>query len=130
MRSGAYADHMAQLSRDGSAAVITLSTLEKIEGLLDNARFPVAHVASVEVLDDIHAEVEGWGRDFKLAGRYVPGATAVGTFRNGDRGGITLALVHPDTPRGLRIELSGEAYRRVVIGLADPEGTKAAVFGE
>jgi hypothetical protein len=121
---------MAQLTRDGSDAVVTLSTLEKIEGLLDSTRFPLAHVTSVEVLEDTHEEVKRWGRDFKLAGRYVPDATAVGTFRNGEGGGVTLALVHPDTPRGLQLELSGEPYRRVVIGLPDPEATKAAVFGE
>ncbi|MDR6611098.1 hypothetical protein [Leifsonia sp. 1010] len=121
---------MAQLKRDGSDAVINLSTIEKIEGLLGSTRFPLAQVSSVEVLEDAHKQVEGWGRDFKLAGRYVPHTTAVGTFRNGDGGGITLALVHPETPRGLRLELVGEPYRCVVIGLPDPEATKAAVFGE
>lgn len=120
---------MAKLTREGSDAVIALSTLEKLEGLVDSTRFPVAHVASVEVLDDIHAKVKGWGRDFKLAGRYAPGTTAVGTFRNGEGGGITLALVHPDTPRGLQIDLSGEFYSRIVIGLADPEAARVAVFG-
>jgi hypothetical protein len=121
---------MAQLTRDGSDAVITLSTFEKIEGLLASTRFPLAHVASVEVLDDAHQQITGWGGDFKIAGRYLPNTTAVGTFRNGEDGGVTLALVHSDTPRGLQIELAGEPYRRVVIGLADPEGVKAQVFGE
>ncbi|WP_431221127.1 hypothetical protein [Leifsonia xyli] len=121
---------MAQLTRDGSDAVITLSAFEKIEGLLDSTRIPLAHVTAVEVVEDIQKQVSGWGRDFKIAGRYVPGATAVGTFRNGEDGGITLALVHPGTPRGLRLELSGEPYRRVVVGLPDPEATRAAVFGD
>lgn len=121
---------MAHLSRDGLDAVITVSTMEKIEGLVDSTRFPLAHVTSVEVLEDTHTRIEGWGRDFKVAGRYVPDSTAVGTFRNGEGGGITLALVHPDTPRGLQLELSGEPYRRVVIGLADPEAARAAVFGQ
>lgn len=121
---------MARLNRDGSDAVINFSTIEKIEGLLGSTRFPLAHVSSVEVLEDAYKQVEGWGLDFKLAGRYVPDTTAVGTFRNGDGGGTTLALVHPDTPRGLRLYWVGEPYRCVVIGLPDPEATKAAVFGE
>jgi len=37
-----------------------------------------------------------------VSGRYVPNTTAVGTFRNSEDRGITLALVHSDTPRGLR----------------------------
>lgn len=121
---------MAHLTRDGSDAVITLSMFEKIEGLLASTRFPLAHVASVEVLDNAHQQIKGWGRDFKIAGRYTSNATAVGTFRNGEDSGVTLALVHSDTPRGLQIELAGEPYRRVVICVADPEATKAEVFGE
>ncbi|MGH2274234.1 MULTISPECIES: hypothetical protein [Microbacterium] len=121
---------MAQITRDGSDAVVTLSVFEKVEGLLAPTRFSLSNVTSVEILDDAHEQIKGWGRDFKLAGRYVPDTTAVGTFRNGEERGITLALVHSDTPRGLRIELSGEPYSRVVIGLADPETTKAEVFDD
>ncbi|WP_336649121.1 hypothetical protein [Microbacterium sp. MMO-10] len=121
---------MAQLTRHGSEAVVTLSVFERVEGLLASTRFSLGNVISVEVVDDAHEQVKGWGRDFKLAGRYVPNTTAVGTFRTGEGRGITLALVHSDTPRGLRIELSGEPYSRVVIGLADPETTKAEVFGD
>ena len=129
-RSARYSARVAQLTRDGSDAVLTLSVFEKVEGLLASTRFSLSNVTSVEVLDDAHEQIKGWGRDFKLAGRYVPHTTAVGTFRNGEDRGITLALVHSDTPRGLRIELSGEPYNRVVIGLANPETTKTEVFGD
>lgn len=116
---------MAQIARDGSDAVVTLSAFEKVEGLLASTRFSLSNVTSVEVLDDAHEQIKGWGRDFELAGRYVPNTTAVGTFRNRQDHGMTLTFVHSDTPRVLRIELSGEPYSRVVSDLADPETTKA-----
>jgi hypothetical protein len=121
---------MAELSRDGADAVITLSPFEKVEGLLGSTRFPLSDVTSVEVLDDALGRVQGMWGDFKLAGSYLPGSTAVGTFVNGEGPGVVLAVVHHNTPRGLELELSQGAYRRIVLGLHDPEAVKAAVFAD
>ncbi|MFC4244516.1 hypothetical protein ACFOYW_14155 [Gryllotalpicola reticulitermitis] len=120
---------MAKLSRDGANVVVSLSTAEKFEGLHGDIRFPLASVTSVEVLDDAFGAVKGMWDDAKIAGSYLPGVIAAGTFRNGEGDGILLAFVHRDATRGLQIELAGEKYGRVVVGLADPEGVKAQIFG-
>lgn len=120
---------MATITRDGDEVVVKLTAFEKIEGVHGDMRFPLADVSSVEVIDDALGHVKGLWNEMKLAGAYIPGVTAVGSFMGGEEGGLTLAVVHHDTPRGLQILLSDGRYRRVVLGLPDPDVQKRAVFG-
>ncbi len=114
---------MAELSRDGDELVLTLSALEKAESLHGDIRVPASSVRNVEVVDDVIRQVHG----LKFPGTRWPGKFAIGriigpletkTF------GRTFAVVHHDTPRGLRVRLDGAAFDELLIGCEDPEAVK------
>jgi hypothetical protein len=110
---------MAVLNRDGDDLVLTLSTLEKAESLHGDIRAPLAAVRGVEVLDDAIHAVHG----LKLPGARWPGKIAVGTFVGRHRK-KTFAVVHHDTPRGLRVRLEGAAFDELLVGCDDPEAVQ------
>lgn len=109
---------MAELRVDGGNLVLHLSTAEKFEGVHGDLRAPLSAVRGVEVLDDAHAPAE---EGFKVAGSRV-GNTEVGTMRGQQK---IFAAVHRDTPRGLRVLLTGSRYDAWIVGCADPEGVAA-----
>ena len=112
---------MAELEvRDGEL-VLALSAAEKLEGVHGDLRAPLHAVAGVELLDDAHAPV-GISAGVKIGTR-LPGVIEVGTIQGLSR--RLFAAVHHDTPRGLRVRLSGLSYDEWIVGLSDPEGTLA-----
>ncbi len=113
---------MADLERDGNDLVLTLSAIERAESVHGDVRVPMSAVRGVEVLDDVIHEVHG----LKFPGARWPGRFAVGTFLGG-AGGHTFAVVHHDTPRGLRVRLEGQQYDEVIVGCADPESVRSAL---
>ncbi len=119
---------MPDLSREGDELVLTLSPVEKAESLHGDVRVPVASVRDVDVLEDVIHEVHG----LKLPGTRWPGRFAIGTFigPGGARtSGLkrTFAVVHHDTPRGLRVRLEGAAFDELLLGCEDPEGVKSRI---
>jgi len=118
---------MAELSRDADELVLTLSGIEKAESLHGDIRVPASSVSDVEVVDDIIHEVHG----IKFPGSRWPGRFAVGriigpiedkTF------GRTFAVVHHDTPRGVRVRLEGAAFDQYLIGAEDPEAVRSRIL--
>jgi hypothetical protein len=111
---------VAELSWDGDELVVRLSALEKAESLHGDIRVPMSSVRDVEVLEDaIHAV-----RGLKFPGTRWPGKVAVGTFV-GRHGKKTFAVVHHDTPRGLRERLEGAAFDELLVGCDDPAAVKS-----
>ncbi len=117
---------MAELTRDGDELVLTLSALEKAESIHGDIRVPVSSVRDVEVVDDVIHAVHG----LKFPGTRWPGRFAIGriigpietkTF------GKTFAVVHHDTPRGLRVRLQGAAFDELLVGCEDPEAVKSRI---
>ena len=107
---------MAELIRDGQALVVKLSTLEKAEAVHGDIRVPWSSVQSVTVLEDAIDAVHG----LKLPGSRIPGVFAMGTFKS-SRDGNLFAIVHHQTPRGVKVTLTGAAYDALIIGSEDPE---------
>ena len=112
---------MAKLIRDGQELVVKLSALEKAEAVHGEIRVPWAAVQSVTVLDDAIHAVHG----LKLPGSRLPGVFAMGTFKSAE--GNVFAIVHHQTPRGVKITLTGTAYDALIIGTEDPEAVVAAL---
>ncbi len=110
---------MAELVVEGDQVVLRMSGLEEAEALHGEVRVPLSAVVGVEVLDDAIGAVEG----LRAPGLGVPGAVAVGTFRAHDA--KTFAVVHHATPRGVRVDLAGADYDRLIVGCADPEAIAA-----
>jgi len=112
---------MAELSREGDELVLSLSMAEKAESLHGDIRVPFSSVQEVEVVEDIIHAVHG----MRLPGSRIPGRFAIGTFvHDGER---TFAVVHHDTPRGVRVRLADGSFSDLLIGCADPEAIGASI---
>jgi hypothetical protein len=113
---------MAELIVEGDELVLRLNTVEKLESVHGEVRVPVASVQSVEVLDDAVHAVHGF-----RVGTGIPGSVAVGTFTSRDD--KIFAVVHHDTPRGVRVRLEGARYDELIVGCEDPESV-ASLIGQ
>ena len=107
---------MAELHREGEELVVTLSTAEKAEALHGDIRVPMSSVQDVEVVDDAVHAVNAFS---KSVGSAWPGRFVIGTFRSD--GTKAFAVVHHDTPRGVRVGLSGANFDQLLVGCDDPE---------
>ncbi|MHB8246522.1 MAG: hypothetical protein ACYDGN_14470 [Acidimicrobiales bacterium] len=114
---------MAEMTIQGDELVLSLSGLEKAESLHGELRLPLSSISGIELLDDALAAVHG----IRSPGTGIPGHTAVGTYRKA--GSRTFAVVHHDTPRGLRVRLQGAQYDELVVGSQDPEGLAESIGG-
>lgn len=106
---------MAQLQVEGDELVLRLSATEKVGAVHGDLRVPLSAVRGVDVLQDAHEPAD---HGIKLGTR-IPGMIEVGTIRDGGRN--IFAIVHPGTPRGVRILLDGSFYHEWIVGCADPE---------
>lgn len=113
---------MAELSWDGDELVVRLSALEKAEAAHGDIRVPASSVRDVEVLQDVVHAVHG----LKFPGSRWPGKFAIGSFYTPGET-KTFAVVHHDTPRGLRVRLDDAAFDELVVGCGDPETVKAQI---
>lgn len=112
---------MAELKVEGDQVTVALSLGEHVEAVHGNVRFHADRVRAVEVIDDPIGAVS-W---LKLVGTYVPGMSAIGTFRKD--GMQIFAVVHRHSPRGLRIEMEDGPFDEIVLGLEDPEAALAVL---
>ena len=112
---------MAELRIDGEELVLHLSRTEKLEAVHGDLRAPRSAVRSVQVLEDAHEPVD---HGFKQ-GERLPGYSEVAIVRS--RGQKLFAVVHHDTPRGVRIDFEGLDYDAWVIGSDDPQSLKATI---
>ncbi len=91
---------MAELIVDGDELVVRMKATERLEAVHGEVRVPLGSVKTVEVLDDAELEVHGF-----RVGTGIPGSVAIGTFSSRDA--KIFAVVHHDTPRGVRVGLEG-----------------------
>jgi hypothetical protein len=106
---------MAELQIEGNEIVLRLSRVEKIEAVHGDLRAPLAAIRSIEVLNDAHEPAD---HGFKV-GERLPGISEVATVRTG--GERFFAVVHRDTPRGVRVVFEGTDYDAWIVGAANPE---------
>ena len=112
---------MAELAIEGDDLVLELSRREKLEGIHGDLRVPLSAVTLVEVLDDAHRAADILG---VKAGTRIPGVVEVGTVLGARK---IFAAVHRDTPRGIRVSLTGAAQDEWIVGCADPEAVAASL---
>ncbi len=113
-------DDLAKLIVDGDELVVRLRAVERIEAVHGEVRVPLRSVRTVEVLDDVVGAVHGF-----RVGTGIPGSVAIGTFSSRDA--KIFAVVHHDTPRGLRVNLEGAQFDEMIVGCDDPEAVAAAL---
>lgn len=111
---------MAECVVEGDELVVRLRAVEKLEAVHGEVRVPLQSVRAVEVLDDAVGEVHGF-----RVGTGIPGSVAIGTFTSRDA--YIFAVVHHDTPRGVRVDLEGAQFDQLIVGCDDPEAVAAAV---
>lgn len=112
---------MAELAWEGNELVLRLSRFERGEAIHGDLRIPASSVRGVGVLDDALGAVHG----SRAPGTGFPGAVAVGTYRRGGR--KSFAVIHHDTPRGVRVTLEGTDFDELVVGCPEPEAVAALV---
>ena len=111
---------MAELVIDGDQLVVRMKATEKLEAVHGEVRVPLGSVRTVEVLDDAGRAVHGI-----RVGTGVPGSVAIGTFSSRDV--KIFAVVHHDTPRGVRVGLEGAQFDELIVGCDDPEAVASAI---
>jgi hypothetical protein len=111
---------MAELIVDGDELVVRLRAVEKVEAVHGEVRLPLRSIKAVEVLDDAIGAVHGF-----RVGTGIPGSVAVGTYSSRDA--HIFAVVHHDTPRGVRVNLDGAQFDQLIVGCDDPEAVAAAI---
>ncbi len=109
---------MAELIVEGDELVVRLRAVERVEAVHGEVRVPLGSVRTVEVLDDAVGAVHGF-----RVGTGIPGSVAIGTFSSRDD--KIFAVVHHDTPRGVRVDLEGAQYDELIVGCDDPEAVAA-----
>ena len=112
---------MAEVVREGNDLVLQLRRAEKFEAVHGDLRAPRAAVRSVEVLEDAHEPADHGLKE----GERLPGYSEVAVVRT--KGQKLFAVVHHDTPRGVRINFEGAEYDAWIVGSADPEALKAQI---
>lgn len=115
---------MAELHVEGDELVLHLSGFEKVESVHGDLRVPLSAVQRVEVLDNAHQPADIVG--LKVGARLY-GVFEVATIHG--LGKTIFAVVHHDTPRGVRVILEGTAHDEWIVGCADPEAIIASVKG-
>jgi hypothetical protein len=112
---------VAEVVREGDDLVLHLRETEKLEAVHGDLRAPRAAVRSVEVLENAHKPAD---HGFK-EGERLPGFSEVAIVRT--KGQKLFAVVHHDTPRGVRINFDGTDYDAWIVGCTDPEALKAQI---
>jgi hypothetical protein len=115
---------MAELRWEGSELLLHLTRTEEFEAIHRDLRFPASVLIGVEILNDALGAVHG----IRAPGTGIPGLVEVGTYRH--RGGKSFAVVHHDTPRGVRITLQDADFDELLIGCPDPETTAARLASD
>jgi hypothetical protein len=112
---------MAELVVEGDKLVPHLSGAEKLEAVHGDLSASRSSVRSVEVLDNAHEPADhGW-----KVGERLPGYSEVAVARTG--GQKLFAVVHGDTPRGVRVNFEGIDDDAWIVGSTDPASLKQRI---
>jgi hypothetical protein len=113
---------MPTLAIEGPELVVHLSLVEKLAAIHGDARFSLASVTEVAVEPNVWEALRG----IRAPGTGVPFVLAYGTRRW--LGGKDLALVRGGKRPGLRVDFGdGAPYARLVVTVADPQASAAAI---
>ena len=114
---------MVEFSIDGDRAIFELQSLHKLFALRSRLEIPLRHITAVHTDPDVSL---GLFERLKLAGAYLPGVLAAGTFW--EDGGLVFWDVH-DPARAVVIDLRDETYKRLIVEVANPVQVVAQIRG-
>jgi hypothetical protein len=112
---------MVEVSVESDTAVFELQHLHKLWALRSRLTIPLRHIAAVHADPTLSL---GFFERLKLAGAYLPGILAAGTFW--EDGGLVFWDVH-DPANAVVFELKDETYRRLVVEVAHPAEVVALI---
>jgi len=112
---------MAELCVDGDELVLRLSDSERFEGVHGDLGAPLSVVRALVGVDDAHERTD---HGLKVGTR-LRGVIEVGKVLRGSE--RVFAVVHPNTPGGVRADVDGANWDAWIVGCADPEGVKARI---
>jgi len=111
---------MADLVTDADSVTVTLSAAERVEALHRDVSVPRSAIVAVRAVPDGMAEVHG----LRVPGTGLPGVIMVGTWRSSR--GTTFAVCHGRRP-AVVIDLTGQAFDRLVVTVDDPQQAVASL---
>jgi hypothetical protein len=110
---------VAELQIEGDELVLHASRGEKLEAVHSDLRAPLAAIRSIGVLNDTHEPAD---HGFEV-GERLPCISEAASVRTG--GERIFAVVHHDTPRGVRVVFEGTDHGAWIVGAANPEKVAA-----
>jgi len=115
---------MAEVELTEDALLIHVQGLDRIFALRSRLEIPLSHVMGAEA--DPEVGLPAWWKSLRLTATQIPWVVTAGTFyQEGER---VFWDVH-DPEKVVVIQLKDERYARLVIGVADPPTTAAAIQG-
>ncbi len=105
---------MVTVTVSGDVAVFELQKMHKLWAFRSRLEIPLRHIAAVHSDPNV---TMGLFERFKLAGSYLPGIFAAGTFW--EHGGLVFWDVH-DGAHAIVVELKDEHYQRLVLEVEHP----------
>ena len=103
------------VSIQDTTAIFAVQGLHKLWAFKTRLEIPLAHV--IDVRRAGAADTQGWWKELRLPGTYVPGLLVAGTFyRDGKRVFCDVADPH----RAIVVELTDEPYQELLIEVAEP----------
>jgi hypothetical protein len=110
---------MASVTVNSRDITVDLTTFERVFGLLPNLTIPIAHVRGVAHNDAILADI-----GIRAPGLALPRRALIGTFRKWK---FKDFVVWRNEPHFVVIDVTGEKWDRIVIGVGDPAPTVNAI---
>lgn len=108
---------MVDISVTGGRVVLEVEGMDKLWALRSRLEIPLAHIRGVRADPEV---ARGWWHGLRIGGTQMPGVITAGTFYQ--HGKAVFWDVH-DPEHTIVIDLADERYDRLVMEVADPEGT-------
>src|SRR5690554_449402 len=118
---------MVEISIDDGSRnlIVTVRGLHVLWALRRRLEIPLGHIREVRRADPDIIE-RGW-KGIRAPGTHVPGVIVAGTYyRRGEKHFWDVS----DARRAIIMDLHGESYDRLIVEVADPEGTIAMIRKE
>ena len=110
---------MASVTVNSQSITVCLTRFERVFGLLPSLSIPIAHVRGVAHNDEILADI-----GIRAPGLAWPRRALIGTFRKWK---FKDFVVWRNEPHFVTIDVTGEKWDRIVIGVTDPASTVDAI---
>lgn len=108
---------MVEVSIDQADLLVEVLGWSKLWALKRRLRVPLSQIRAVRWDPGVG---KGWWKGWRAPGTHIPGVIAAGTFY---RRGVREFWDIRDGRKAVTIELEGGSYRRLVVEVADPQGT-------